>query len=168
MKRKANIFSKALTFFLIIISFLSLIGCNSVPEIQNNDDKKDTQIEQPSDKQEDKKLSLKINNTLVEVFWAENESVNALKALAKDGLTVDMHMYSTFEQVGPLGTSLPSNDANITTTAGDICLYSSNQIVIFYGTNTWAYTKLGHINLSKTELVELLGDEDVVITITLN
>ena len=168
MKRKANIFSKALTFFLIIISLLSLIGCNSVPEIQNNDDKKDTQIEQPSDKQEDKKLSLKINNTLVEVFWAENESVNALKALAKDGLTVDMHMYSTFEQVGSLGTSLPSNDASITTTAGDICLYSSNQIVIFYGTNTWSYTKLGHINLSKTELVELLGDEDVVITITLN
>ena len=168
MKRKANIFSKALTIFLIIISLLSLIGCNSVPEIQNNDDKKDTQIEQPSDKQEDKKLSLKINNTLVEVFWAENESVNALKALAKDGLTVDMHMYSTFEQVGSLGTSLPSNDASITTTAGDICLYLSNQIVIFYGTNTWSYTKLGHINLSKTEIIELLGNKDVVITITLN
>ena len=46
-----------------------------------------------------------------------------------------------------------------------IVLYSSNQIVLFYDSNTWSYTKLGHINLSKSELTDLLGDEDVVITI---
>ena len=114
-----------------------------------------------------KTLSLKIGDTLVDVYWLDNASVTALKKLAKDGLTIEMHMYSTFEQVGSLGTTITSSDTRITTTPGDICLYSSNQIVLFYGANTWEYTKLGHINLSKNELNDLLGDEDVVITITL-
>ena len=78
-----------------------------------------------------------------------------------------MHMYGGFEQVASLGTSITSADTRITTSPGDIVLYSSNQIVIFYDSNTWAYTKLGHINLSKSELTDLLGDDDVTITITL-
>lgn len=76
-------------------------------------------------------------------------------------------MYGGFEQVGSLGTSITSADDRITTSPGDIVLYSSNQIVIFYDSNTWAYTKLGHISLSKSELTDLLGDGDVTITITL-
>lgn len=114
-----------------------------------------------------KTLSLKIDNTEVDVSWLDNDSVTELKKLAKDGLTIEMHMYSDFEQVGSLRTSITSSDTRITTSAGDICLYSSNQIVLFYGVNTWAYTKLGHINLSKSELTDLLGDGDVTITITL-
>lgn len=87
--------------------------------------------------------------------------------LAKDGLIITMSKYGGFEQVGSLGTTLPSNDERITTSPGDIVLYSSNQIVIFYESNTWAYTKLGHIVLSKSELTELLGEDDVTITLTL-
>ena len=107
------------------------------------------------------------DNQIVDVYWADNDSVNALKELAKDGLTINMSKYGGFEQVGSIGSTLPSADTRITTIPGDIVLYSSNQIVIFYDSNTWPYTKLGHINLSKSELVDLLGDEDVVITLTL-
>ena len=114
-----------------------------------------------------KTIELKIGNTVVDVNWLDSESVKALKELAKDGLTISMHMYGGFEQVGSLGTSIKSNDERITTSAGDIVLYSSNQIVIFYGTNTWEYTKLGHISMSKSELTDLLGEEDVVITLSL-
>lgn len=114
-----------------------------------------------------KTLSLKIGNTEVDVNWLDNDSVTALKKLAKDGLVIDMHMYGGFEQVGSLGTTITSSDTRITTSPGDIVLYSSNQIVIFYDSNTWAYTKLGHINLSKSLLTDLLGDKDVTITITL-
>ena len=78
-----------------------------------------------------------------------------------------MNKYGGFEQVGSIGKTLPSNDINITTNPGDIVLYSSNQIVIFYGSNTWAYTKLGHINLSKDELENLLSNSNVTITFTL-
>ena len=128
----------------------------------------DTTI-QPKEDDElmNKTLSLKIGNTEIDVNWLDNESVTALKKLAKDNLTIEMHMYGGFEQVGSLGTSITSADTRITTSPGDIVLYSSNQIVIFYDSNTWAYTKLGHINLSKSELTDLLGDEDVTITIAL-
>ena len=114
-----------------------------------------------------KTLMLKIDNTEVEVFWLDNESVKALKQLAKDGLTIDLEMYGNMEQFGSLGSTLPSSDTNLTATAGDIMLYQSNKIVLFYGSNSWSYTKLGHINLSKSELTELLGDENVTITINL-
>lgn len=90
-----------------------------------------------------------------------------MKNLAKDGLTINMSKYGGFEQVGSIGSTLPSNDARIIINPGDIVLYSSNQIIIFYYSNTWSYTKLGHINLSKSELIDLLGDEDVVITMDL-
>jgi hypothetical protein len=79
-----------------------------------------------------------------------------------------MNMYGDFEQVGSLGKTITSNDESLTTSAGDICLYQSNQIVIFYGSNTWSYTKLGHINLSNSELTELLGEEDVTIYLSLH
>ena len=64
---------------------------------------------------------------------------------AKDGLIITMSKYGGFEQVGSLGTTLSSNNERITTSAGDIVLYSSNQLVIFYGSNTWSYTKLGYM-----------------------
>lgn len=119
------------------------------------------------DETETMKLKLKIDDTEVDVIWADNDSVRALKNLAKDGLTINMSKYGGFEQVGSIGSTLPSSDTRITTSPGDIVLYSSNQIVIFYDSNTWSYTKLGHINLSKSELTDLLGDEDVVVTIDL-
>ncbi len=114
-----------------------------------------------------KTLFLKIGNAEVDVNWLDNDSVTALKKLSKDELTIEMHIYGDFEQVGSLGTSITSADTRITTSTDDIVLYSSNQIVIFYDSNTWTYTKLGHINLSKSELTDLLGDGDVTITITL-
>ena len=81
-------------------------------------------------------LRLKIGDTDVAVNWEENESVEALKALCRDEpLTIHMSMYGGFEQVGPIGQSLPRNDSQTTTQAGDIVLYSGNQVVIFYGSN---------------------------------
>ncbi|MBR6977444.1 MAG: hypothetical protein IKH74_03480, partial [Lachnospiraceae bacterium] len=39
-------------------------------------------------------------------------------------------------------------------------------IVIFYGSNSWAYTRLGHVSdKSQKEMAELLGSGDVTITI---
>ena len=80
-------------------------------------------------------------------------------------LTVKMSMYGGFEQVGSLGKSLPRSDEQITTGYGDIVLYSGNQIVVFYGSNSWAYTRLGHIDMTQEELTELLGNGDVEITL---
>ena len=127
----------------------------------------DKTITEEKDETANMELTLKIHDIEVDVIWTDNDSVKALKNLAKDGLTINMSKYGGFEQVGSIGSTLPSSDTRITTIPGDVVLYSSNQIVIFYGSNTWSYTKLGHINLSKSELTDLLGDEDVVITLNL-
>lgn len=169
-------FMKRTIIFLISLIIIStLVACgksNSTPTPITNEPS--TTITTPSDDNQTTKedettnieLTLKINDIEVDVIWTDNDSVRALKNLAKDGLTINMSKYGGFEQVGSIGSTLPSSDTRITTNPGDIVLYSSNQIVIFYDSNTWSYTKIGHINLSKSELIDLLGDEDVV-TLTL-
>lgn len=111
-------------------------------------------------------LKMTIDNTVVDVIWEENASVEELKELAVSGLTVPMSMYGGFEQVGPIGQSIARDDEQIATVPGDIVLYSGDQIVVFYGSNSWAYTRLGKINMSEDELTELLGNGDVTITLS--
>ncbi|MBR3031707.1 MAG: hypothetical protein IKH92_01660 [Clostridiales bacterium] len=113
-------------------------------------------------------MLLKINGTEVPVIWESNDSIKELKGIADGGLTIEMSMYGGFEQVGPIGKSIISNDEQTTTSPGDIVLYSGNQIVIFYGSNSWAYTRLGKIDLSEEELRNLLSNGDVTITLTLH
>lgn len=111
-------------------------------------------------------MMLRIDDTEISVRWEDNESVEALKDLIREApLTINMSMYGGFEQVGSLGTSLPRNDVQTTTEAGDIVLYSGNQIVVFYGSNSWAYTRLGHVELSASEMSDLLSHGDVTITL---
>ena len=113
-------------------------------------------------------LELAINGTSVDVQWEDNASVAELVELCADEpLELSLSRYGGFEQVGPLGTGIESDDREMTTKAGDIVLYSSNQIVIFYGSNTWDYTRLGHVaNLSSDELTSLLDAEGVTATLS--
>ena len=121
-----------------------------------------------AEQKEETDMRLLINDTPVEVLWEDNEAVTALRELVRDGaLTVAMSPYGGFEQVGPIGRSLPRADSRITTEAGDIVLYSGDQIVVFYGSNTWAYTRLGKIQgLDGAALTSLLGGGAVTLTIT--
>ncbi|MBP5567944.1 MAG: hypothetical protein J6X54_01835 [Treponema sp.] len=94
---------------------------------------------------------------------ADNSSAIAFYELLKKGpLSVDMHDYGSFEKVGSLGTSLPRNDTQITTTAGDIILYQGNQITIYYDTNSWNFTRLGKVDgVTQAELKKIRGKGDV-------
>ena len=120
-----------------------------------------------SEEEEEPMMQMKINNTPVTVAWENNESVAALKGLAANGLTIQMSMYGGFEQVGSIGQRLPSSDVQTSTSSGDIVLYSSNQLVVFYGSNSWAYTRLGHItDKTPEEMRTLLSNGDVTITLS--
>ena len=124
----------------------------SEPEMQITEEKTD--------------MKLKIGDAEVPVIWEENDSVDALREIVKEKpLTIQMSMYGGFEQVGPIGRDIVSNDQQTTTQAGDIVLYSGDQIVIFYGSNSWAYTRLGHVDLSSKEMEDLLGNGDVMLTL---
>ncbi len=122
---------------------------------------------QAEEVQQEKVLEMKIDGTPVTVAWEDNEAVAALKEYCRDQiLTIPMSMYGGFEQVGSIGTTLPRNDVQTTTQSGDIMLYSGNQLVVFYGSNDWAYTRLGHItDKSQDELTALLSNGDISISL---
>ena len=115
----------------------------------------------------EKNLSLYINERKVPVTWEDNASVKEIRELAASGqLKVEMSMYGGFEQVGDLGRSITRNDRQTTTASGDIVLYSGSNIVIFYGSNSWSYTRLGHVDLDNSEMTKLLSNGDVTVTLT--
>ena len=118
---------------------------------------------------EDSSMTMKIGDTKVNVDWEDNQAVEALRNMAEDGdVTIQMSMYGGFEQVGSIGQSLPRDDKQTTTSSGDVVLYSGNQMVVFYGSNSWSYTRLGHISDKNTEdMTDLLSNGDVTITISI-
>ncbi len=129
----------------------------------------ETEARAEEPEEEEASLKLWIGEQELEVLWEDNDSVRALEELAgAEGLTVALSGYGGFEQVGSLGTRLPRNDVQTVTGPGDIVLYSGNSIVLFYGSNSWAYTRLGKIQgLDEGELRALLGGGDVSIRLAL-
>lgn len=114
-------------------------------------------------------IYIKVGESTLAAVLEDNESTEALKELLADKtLTVSASNYGGFEKVCSLGTELPRNDSQTTTHAGDICLYNGNQIVIFYGSNSWAYTRLGRVSgADASELEEVLSGEETEITLSL-
>ena len=100
---------------------------------------------------------------------ADNSSAAALASLlAKGDISINMEDYAGMEKVGPLGSTLPRNDAPIHTQPGDVILYQGNMFVIYYGTNSWPLTRLGHIdNVTPAELKAALGSGNITVTISL-
>lgn len=108
-----------------------------------------------------------VGETTFSATFADNAGAQGLKELlAQAPVTLDMRDYAGFEKVGALGQTLPAEDVQTTTQAGDIVLYQSNQIVIFYGSNSWSYTRLGRID-DLTGWAEALGSGDVSVTFSL-
>ncbi len=128
------------------------------------DEEAETENKEP---EQEETMVIVINGETISVEWEDNETASALKSLvSEEPISIQMSMYGGFEQVGNLGKSLPRNDKQITTEAGDIVLYSGNQIVMFYGSNSWSYTRIGKVTeKTQSELEDLLGNGDVTITI---
>lgn len=142
-------------------------GSAAAETVQPTDADEYAETQQPTET-EDPVMKMTIHDTPVTVEWEDNEAVQALKELCREQpLTIHMTMYGGFEQVGSLGMSLPQSDTRITTDPGDIVLYSGNQMVVFYGSNTWSYTRLGHItDKTQSELTQLLSNGNVTVTLT--
>lgn len=128
-----------------------------------SDENTPTQTDDPAEQ-----LRLTVNGKVLDVAWENNETVAQILDYAKQGeIRVDATRYGGFEQVGSLPQSFIRNDVLTTTQPGDIMLYSGNQIVLFYESNTFRYTKLGHINgLSDEELADLLQQDSVQIILS--
>ncbi len=152
-------------FYIFLMALLLSISTACA----NGSNANDSKGAKSSDKGElsDMKISIQITSdsgkSELTAALVDNSSAAAFYELLKKGpLTVDMHDYGNFEKVGSLGTKLPRNDTQITTTAGDIILYQGNQITIYYDTNSWNFTRLGKVDgVTQAELKKILGKDDV-------
>ena len=141
--------------------------------VKTDEHVEETTVKQASTKAESSEgedvasMKLYINETEIPVIWEENRSVREImEEAAKGDIIVEMSMYSDNEQVGSLGRSYISNNKQTTTHNGDIVLYNSSNIVVFYGSNSWSYTRLGKMNLSESEVTAMLSNGDVQLKIT--
>ena len=116
-------------------------------------------------------MYITIDGKSLPVSLVDNAATQTLVAALQEGdITYEAHDYGGFEKVGALGRSLPTNDTQTTTQAGDVILYSGNQIVLFYGSNSWSYTRLGRIQYSsQSELESFLkaGQGNISVTLSL-
>ena len=149
--------------YLLLVYCLTECGGISSENLQKTNDT----IENTDDVSEDASMKLYINDKEIPVSWEDNDTIAELVEQAESGdIIVSMSMYSDNEQVGSLGRSYTRNDRQITTHNGDIVLYDGNNIVVFYGSNSWSYTRLGKMDMSEREVIELLSNGDVELKIS--
>ena len=120
-------------------------------------------------KEESPMLYIKIGDVTLTATLTDNSSAAALIDLLRQGdMTVDMHDYGSFEKVGELPVTIPTNDEDISTEAGDLILYLGHRFVIYYDHNSWDFTRLGKINdVTQAELKAILGEGDVTVVLSL-
>ena len=148
---------------LSVVSSTTSKGTGDVDDAKLHSSDTETKISS----NEECSMKLLINEKEIPVIWENNDSVTEImEETFKGDITVSMSMYSDNEQVGSLGKSYTRNDKQTTTHNGDIVLYSGSNIVLFYGSNSWAYTRLGKMDLSEAEVTELLSNGDVSVRLT--
>ena len=105
------------------------------------------------------------------VTMEDNVGTRALvAALQTDNITYVAHDYGNFEKVGYVGQSFPTADHQTTTSAGDLVLYNGDNICIFYGSNSWSYTRIGKLDILSADEVRRFvkaGEGEVAITLSL-
>ena len=114
------------------------------------------------------KMYVTIGGQTQSVTLENNAATQAL--VEKLPVTVTLNSSGGFEIWGALGFSLPASDQQTTAQPGDVILYNGSNICIFYGTNSWSYTRLGKIDgLSESELRSFLkaGESNISVTLSL-
>lgn len=144
--------------------FFHIAGCGK--EVAESEHSNKNELAPSEEANEVTELKLFFDDIEIPVIWEDNDTVKNLYDEAVNGdIVVEMSMYGGNEQVGSLGRSYSRKDSQTTTNAGDIVLYNGNQIVVFYGSNTWSYTRLGKMNLPEDEIVDLLSKGNITLTI---
>ena len=177
---------KARLLFFIFIYSMFAMACSTEPEIpsgngteteissgNNNQDEENTNNDNQNNNEENMSnstIKIAVNGTTLTATLKDNVSTRALVNLLKEGpLTINMNDYARMEKVGPIGTTLPQCDERLTTQPGDLILYRGQYFVIYYAQNTYSLTPLGKIdNITNNELIKILGNGDVTVTISLS
>ena len=151
---------------LSTLIFPAMLSCEKLPDpVQPDQPKQETDTTMPET------IKITVSGKTLPVKIEDNEATKALVAvLSEASITYEARDYGGFEKVGSLGLTLPANNSQITTQPGDVILYNSNQIVQFYGSNTWSYTRIGKMQYeSLDELKSFLkaGEGNISVTLSL-
>ena len=118
------------------------------------------------------KLYITIDGMTKTATMVDNAATQELVTrLQQAPVTVTLNSSGGFEIWGALGFSLPTSNEQVNAQPGDIVLYNGSNICMFYGTNSWSYTRLGHIDgLSESELRTFLhaGENNINVTLSLS
>ena len=139
---------KKLISLILMLGLFLMVACANGNQ---GDEKMKIQIDIKSDSG---------NHTLTATLENNSSAVAFYEILQKGAVTISMRDYGNFEKVGSLGKTLPRNDKQITTSAGDIILYQGNQITIYYDKNSWNFTRLGKVD-DVSQLKKILGKGNV-------
>ena len=116
-------------------------------------------------------IKITVSGKSLPVKIEDNVATKALvAALREASITYEAHDYGGFEKVGGIGRTLPSGDSQITTQPGDVILYASDQIVLFYGSNSWSYTRIGKIQYGTLDELKTFlqaGKGNISVTLSL-
>ncbi|MBR3390120.1 MAG: hypothetical protein IKG83_06360 [Prevotella sp.] len=157
--------TKEMTFIhrlIMLVTALVIISCSS----------DETQAQTPNNETMTQKMYITIGGRTASVTLADNSATQALvEKLQQAPVTVTLNSSGGFEIWGPLGFSLPTSNERINAQPGDVILYNGDNICIFYGTNSWTYTRLGKIdNMTASELTTFLkaGENNISVTLSLS
>ena len=133
----------------------------SATDVSESENKEETE------EQTEMKMNVQIGDYTFTATLDNNTAVEEFLDMMKEGpVTISMSDYSGFEKVGSLGRSLTTSNSQTTTDAGDIVLYNGNNIVMFYGSNSWSYTRIGKID-DLSDWKKALGSGSITAVFTI-
>lgn len=146
--------------FLIILNFVSIFICSS-SSCNKDDDRKTIENSKPMTSG---KIKITVNSQTFTATLLDNNSAKAFKEMLP--VTIDMAELNRNEKYYDLPNNLPTNaSVGADINAGDLMLYGSNTLVLFYKSfnTSYSYTKLGTID-NPSGIAAALGTGNVVVT----
>ena len=149
--------------FLLLMAAVLLTCCSSDSEVK---------AENNSTNNMNQTMYITIDGVTKSATLVDNAATRELVArLQSAPVTVTLNASGGFEIWGSLGFSLPTSNEQVNAQPGDIVLYNGSNICMFYGTNSWSYTRLGKIDgLTESELRTFLqaGESNISVTLSVS
>lgn len=112
-------------------------------------------------------LTIVVNGNRFEAALEDNGATRELIERLEEGpVSYEADDYGGFEKVGDLGFSLPAEDASMDVGPGDVVLYQGRMLCIYYGENSWSFTRIARIE-GADGLRDRLGEGPVEVTLML-
>ncbi|WP_413998894.1 cyclophilin-like fold protein [Flavobacterium sp. W1B] len=148
------------TSFLILLTFISIFIC-SASSCNKKEDTINTENNVPM---ANGKIKIKIGSQIFTATLLDNNSAKVFKKILP--LTINMIELNGNEKYYDLPNNLPTNSSNPKTIKnGDLMLYGSKTLVLFYKTfsTSYSYTKLGSVD-DTTAFASALGSGNTTVT----